>query len=90
MSNEPVPAETAGSGLVVLSVILLLAAAFLVIDGVWVMYSYDGIDRTGPVGGDAFNYQIWAIRGAGIIAAGAAAAVASATLAIMAVWARRP
>ncbi|MEX1186734.1 MAG: hypothetical protein WEA80_09110 [Gemmatimonadaceae bacterium] len=72
-----------------LSVLLMLAAVFLVGDGLWVMYSYDGINREGPVGGDAYNYIIWSARGTGLICAGVAAAVLSATLAIIAVWHRR-
>lgn len=81
--------SSSGSGLIVFSALFLLAAAFLVGNGLWIMYSYDGLTKEGPVGGDAYNYIIWAARGTGMICAGVAAAVTAATLSIMAVWSRR-
>ena len=71
-------------GLIISALVLGLAGAILAIYGLMVVYD----DSTKIVGGDAYNYIIYAMRGTAWVAAGAVAVLLGVTASILAFIAR--
>jgi hypothetical protein len=74
-----------GDGYMISSWVFIIASVIALAWGVYRLLTYNSDDAI--VGGDAYNYQILATRGVGIICAAGVLAVIAATFAIMATWA---